>query len=112
MTSARIHSGACAGISTGSSTGSCTEDRISKSKCTPSLGAVLITSRASMEMVQKSVQQGVEILVAISAPTALAIDLAQRHGQTLVGFARPGQMTLYTHPQRLLDAVSSGPNPS
>lgn len=68
------------------------------------MGAILITSRASMEMVQKSVQQGVEILLAISAPTALAIDLAQRHGQTLVGFARPGQMTVYTHPQRLFDA--------
>ncbi len=104
-TSASIHTGANAGASTGAS--------ISPSKSASSLGAVLITSRASMEMVQKSVQQGVEILVAISAPTALAIDLAQRHGQTLVGFARPGQMTLYTHPQRLFDAAPSwGPIPS
>ncbi len=82
---------------------------VAHTPATPALSAVLITSRASMEMVQKSVQQGVEILVAISAPTALAIDLAQRHGQTLVGFARPGQMTLYSHPQRLFDTAPSGP---
>ena len=64
-------------------------------------GFVLTTSRASYEMVQKSAVAGVAMLVAISAPTGLAIRIAEQCGITLVGFARPEQYVVYTHPQRI-----------
>jgi FdhD protein len=64
-------------------------------------GFVLTTSRASYEMVQKSAVAGVAMLVAISAPTGLAIRMAKQSGITLVGFARPEQYVVYTHPQRI-----------
>ena len=64
-------------------------------------GLLLVTSRASYEMVQKAATAGVRMLVAVSAPTALAIRLAQDTGLTLVGFARESQQVVYTHPERL-----------
>ncbi|XBS69739.1 formate dehydrogenase accessory sulfurtransferase FdhD [Acerihabitans sp. KWT182] len=69
-------------------------------------GAVLVSSRASYEMVQKSAMCGVEILFAVSAATALAVDVAQRSGLTLVGFSKPGRAAIYTHPERILDSKS------
>jgi FdhD protein len=59
-------------------------------------GFVLVSSRASYEMVYKAAAAGMEILVAVSAPTTLAIDFAHRSGITLVGFARPGRHNVYT----------------
>lgn len=67
-----------------------------------SSGAVLVSSRASYEMVQKSAMCGVEILFAVSAATTLAVEVAQRCNLTLVGFCKPGRATVYTHPQRLM----------
>jgi FdhD protein len=64
-------------------------------------GAVLVSSRASYEMVQKAAMCGVEILFAVSAATQLAVDVAERCNLTLVGFSKPGRATVYTHPQRL-----------
>lgn len=64
-------------------------------------GAVLVSSRASYEMVQKSAQCGVEILFAVSAATTLAVEVASRCNLTLIGFSKPGRATVYTHPQRL-----------
>ncbi|EOI5727189.1 formate dehydrogenase accessory sulfurtransferase FdhD [Cronobacter malonaticus] len=65
-------------------------------------GAVLVSSRASYEMVQKAATCGVEILFAVSAATTLAVEVAKRCNLTLVGFSRPGRATIYTHPQRLI----------
>lgn len=65
-------------------------------------GALLVSSRASYEMVQKAAVCGVEILFAVSAATTLAIDIAQQSNLTLVGFNRQGKGTIFTHPQRLL----------
>ncbi|MCG2635014.1 MAG: formate dehydrogenase accessory sulfurtransferase FdhD [Gammaproteobacteria bacterium] len=62
---------------------------------------VLISSRASYEMVMKAAAMGVEMLVAVSAPTGLAIELAEQTNMTLVGFAHPGRHMVYTHPQRI-----------
>lgn len=67
----------------------------------PESGFALITSRASYEMVTKAATAGLTVLAAISAPTALAIELARSAGLTLVGFARPGSHNVYTHPGRL-----------
>ncbi|HET6552691.1 MAG TPA: formate dehydrogenase accessory sulfurtransferase FdhD [Dyella sp.] len=72
----------------------------------PADGMALVTSRASYEMVTKATSAGITLLAAISAPTALAIELARSAGITLVGFTRPGSHNVYTHPQRLLAAAS------
>ncbi|WP_029684889.1 formate dehydrogenase accessory sulfurtransferase FdhD [Tatumella saanichensis] len=68
-------------------------------------GAVVVSSRASYEMVQKAAACGVEILFAVSAATALAVSVAERCGLTLVGFSKPGKGIIYTHPQRLSQAT-------
>src|SRR5438874_6444669 len=64
-------------------------------------GYMLITSRASYEMVQKCATVGISLLVALSAPTAFAVRLAQRSGLTLVAFARADQHVVYAHPHRV-----------
>jgi FdhD protein len=64
-------------------------------------GALLITSRASFEMVQKSAALGYGILAAVSAPTAAAVRLADKLNITLVGFLRGSSCAIYTHAQRL-----------
>jgi FdhD protein len=58
-------------------------------------GFILTSSRASYEMVQKTASQKISTLVAVSAPTALAIDCAKRLNINLIGFARPGRMVIY-----------------
>jgi FdhD protein len=67
-------------------------------------GFALVTSRASYEMVTKAAIAGMTILAAISAPTALAVHLAQDCGLTLAGFVRPGRHVIYSHPQRLIQS--------
>ena len=67
----------------------------------PAEGFLLVSSRASYEMVYKAAAAGVEVLVAVSAPTTLAIDFAHRSGITLVGFARPGRHNVYTFEKRI-----------
>lgn len=69
-------------------------------------GFALVTSRASYEMVTKAASAGIAMLAAISAPTALAVELARSAGITLVGFARPGSHNIYSHPGRLLPPAS------
>ena len=64
-------------------------------------GALLITSRASYEMVQKASTVGMEFMAAVSAPTNLARELAQITGLTLIGFARRNGHTVYAHPHRI-----------
>lgn len=66
------------------------------------VGFMITTSRASYEMVQKATAVGVTILAAISAPTALAIRLAQESGLTLIGFARDETCVIYSHSQRFI----------
>ncbi len=70
-------------------------------------GFLLVTSRASYEMIAKAASAGISVMAAISAPTALAIHLAESTHMTLVGFARPGSYVVYTHPQRLLHAAGA-----
>ncbi|MDN5782649.1 MAG: formate dehydrogenase accessory sulfurtransferase FdhD [Luteimonas sp.] len=67
----------------------------------PQSGFVVVTSRASYEMAMKAAQAGITLLAAISAPTALAIALAESSGLTLVGFAREHGHVVYAHPGRL-----------
>jgi FdhD protein len=65
-------------------------------------GFVLVTSRASYEMVSKAARCGIALLAAVSAPTSLAVGQAELSGLTLVGFVQPGRQVVYTRPERLL----------
>jgi len=69
-----------------------------------SSGFLLITSRASVEMVQKAASVGIASLVAISAPTALAVTTAQMLNMTLLGFARGKEFVAYAHGERVAGA--------
>lgn len=64
-------------------------------------GMLLLTSRASYEMVTKAATVGIGFIAAISAPTALAVELARGAGICLVGFARTGGCNVYTYAERL-----------
>ena len=64
-------------------------------------GFVLTSSRASVEMVQKVAIAGYTILAAISAPTGLAVRIAEDYGVTLIGFLRDNQFVIYTHEHRI-----------
>jgi FdhD protein len=64
-------------------------------------GALLITSRASYEMVQKAAIMNVGVIAAISAPTSFAVELAEKTGVTLMGFMRDHSYVVYTHADRL-----------
>lgn len=63
---------------------------------------LLVSGRASFEIVQKTLAGRIAVVAAISAPSNLAVDFAQQSGQTLIGFLREGRMNVYTHPRRIL----------
>lgn len=69
----------------------------------PKAAFIVITSRCSYEMVEKTVAAGVSILVAISAPTALAIDQAAAAGLTLIALARADGHAVFTGSERIID---------
>ncbi len=77
--------------------GAVLRDRVSAGE-----GAVLLTSRVSVEMVQKAAMMGVPVVVAVSAPTALAIQTAKEAGITLAAIARDDGYGVFTHPRRVL----------
>jgi len=65
-------------------------------------GFLVLSSRASHELLHKAAAAGIALVATISAPSTLAIETAQGYGVTLACFVRGGQMTVYSHPQRLL----------
>ena len=70
-------------------------------------GFLLLTSRASYELVLKASMVDIAVVVAVSAPTGLAIRMAGEAGITLAAFLRNGRHTVYTHPERLREFVST-----
>jgi FdhD protein len=64
-------------------------------------GFAVVTSRASYEMVQKTAAAGIRLLAAISAPTAMAVRLAEHSGVTLAGFVRQDRQVVYAHEERV-----------
>ena len=71
-------------------------------------GAVLITSRVSIDMVQKVAALGAPVLIAVSAPTVRAVSMADAAGITLIALARPDRFEVFTHESRLSGGLSSG----
>ena len=74
---------------------------LARSSVAASTGFIAVTSRASFEMVQKTVAAGVPLLAAVSASTSLATAIAEDAGLTLAGFVRGDDLVIYTHPWRL-----------
>lgn len=72
-----------------------------RSGCLGRDGAIVVTSRISVEMVQKTAILGASVLIAISAPTALAIRTADAAGMTLVALSRGEDFEVFTHPKRI-----------
>jgi len=62
---------------------------------------LVVSGRASFEMVQKALRAGIPILASVSAPTSLAVDLAQATRLTLAGFVRGESLNVYAHPSRI-----------
>ncbi|MDR3496191.1 MAG: formate dehydrogenase accessory sulfurtransferase FdhD [Ancalomicrobiaceae bacterium] len=67
----------------------------------PQHGFVMVSSRCSYELVHKTAAAGIGLIAAVSAPTSLAVELAQKAGIGLVGFAREGRFTVYASPWRI-----------
>lgn len=82
--------------------GGCLLREVSPAGC----GAVL-SGRVSLELVAKAARAGLEIIAAVSAPSSLAIQAAQRCNITLCGFVREQRATVYTHPRRIEEAAAS-----
>lgn len=72
-----------------------------------SQGVVLMTSRVSVELVQKAARIGAPIIAAVSAPTALAVRSAEKCGMTLVAVMRGRDFEIFTHPGRIVEQVSA-----
>lgn len=79
---------------------------MAKARMDPIRGFLILTSRASYEMVQKAATFGIGLVAAISAPTAMAIHFADACQVTLIGFARGSSHVIYTHPHRILNGNS------
>jgi FdhD protein len=72
-----------------------------------SAGAVVLTSRVSIDMVQKCAVMGAPVLIAVSAPTAHAVDMAEAAGITLIALARADRFEVFTRPDRILSEEST-----
>jgi FdhD protein len=70
-------------------------------------GVVFMTSRVSVELVQKAARLGAPVIAAVSAPTALAVRNAEKCGMTLVAIVRGRDFEIFTHPGRILEQVSA-----
>jgi FdhD protein len=68
---------------------------------------VILSGRASFELVQKALRAGVAVLAAVGAPSSLAVNLSVASGLTLVGFLREKHCNIYSHPQRLLATTAT-----
>ena len=80
---------------------------LARERATAQQGIIVLTSRVSVEMVQKSAAIGAPMIVAVSAPTALAVRMAEAADMTLVAIARKDGFEVFTHPHRVQGALTS-----
>ena len=83
---------------------------LARTKMATSEGMVLVTSRVSIEMVQKTAAIGASLMVAVSAPTALAVKTAAAAGITLVAVTRNDGFEIFTHPDRVTTIAAGTAN--
>ncbi|UCD98088.1 MAG: formate dehydrogenase accessory sulfurtransferase FdhD [Chloroflexota bacterium] len=69
---------------------------------------LLTTGRVSSDMLQKSARIGAAIVISRTSPTSMSIELAEKWGITLIGYARKDRFNLYTHPERILETDHKG----
>jgi FdhD protein len=75
--------------------------RILMENITEPRGVILTTGRISSEMLQKAARMGVAVVISITAPTSLAVQLAEKWGLTLIGYAHGERFKVYAHPERI-----------
>jgi FdhD protein len=63
---------------------------------------LLVSGRASFEIMQKALAAGIPIVAAVSAPSSLAVEFARESNQTLIGFLRPPTFNIYSHVERVI----------
>jgi FdhD protein len=80
---------------------------VAREKLVASEGMVLLTSRVSVEMVQKAAAMGVPLMAAVSAPTALAVRMADAAGITLAAIVRADGFEIFTHPDRIATGTAT-----
>ncbi|MFM2190086.1 MAG: hypothetical protein RL491_472 [Bacteroidota bacterium] len=71
------------------------ENHLSQAKC------IIVSGRLSFEIVNKVLSAGIPVLASVSAPSSMAIEMADKGGITLLGFCREQKMTIYAHPERM-----------